>query len=351
VSVGRSGGRRVRLGLALALAVLLSALTPAFAVPAVAAPDTECREVRHTVSDLPLAPGDHVIAGTLCARPDATTVQLLVHGATYGRTYWDFPHQPEKYSYVRAMNEFGLATLNVDLLGVGDSEHPPSVHVTLPGQIAVVREMAKALRSGALGREFTKVVLVGHSLGTLLATAVATAHPDDVDGLIATGISHGFDHGMPSLLLEIATTPANSEGRFRELDSGYLTTRPGHRAQHFYHRPAADPDVIALDEATKETMTLGEIGTYPPTLVTSVPVTAPVLAVLGEHDGLSCRIVACSSLLSLWNRERLLYPAAASFGQVTVPDTGHDINLHPNAHIFFDRAAEWVAAVDAGTTP
>jgi pimeloyl-ACP methyl ester carboxylesterase len=185
----------------------------------------------------------------------------------------------------------------------------------------------------------------------LLATAVATAHPEDVDGLIATGISHGFDHGMPSLLLEIATHPANSENRFSGLDSGYLTTQPGNRAQHFYHEPAADPAVIAVDESTKETLTAGEIGTYPPTLVTSEPVTAPVLAVLGDHDGLSCRIIVCSSPVSPWNAERLLYPAAASFEQVTVPDTGHDINLHPNAHLFFDRAAEWVSAVDASSTP
>jgi len=338
--------------MAAVLTVLVVAAITALAAPAVAAPAIECHEARHTVSDLPLAPGDHVITGTLCAPPDAATVQLLVHGATYGRAYWDFPYEPETYSYVDAMNRAGLATLNIDLLGVGASDHPPSLQVTLPGQIEVVHQLVTALRNGELGQQFQKVVLVGHSLGTLLATAVATAHPDQVDGLIATGISHGFDHGMPSLLLEITTHPARLDGeRFSTLDSGYLTTQPGNRAQHFYYQPAADPAVIALDEATKQTMTLGEVSTDAPTLITSLTVRAPVLAVLGEHDGLSCRIIICSSPASLWNTERLLYPAAASFEQLTVPDSGHDLNLHPNAHIWFDRAAAWVSALDAGTTP
>jgi pimeloyl-ACP methyl ester carboxylesterase len=328
----------------------MAATIATFAVPAVAAPGDGCREVRHVVSDLPGAPGDHEIAGTFCAPPEATTVQLLVHGATYGRAYWDFPYQPEKYSYVDAMNGSGLATLNVDLLGVGDSAHPPSLQITLPSQIAVVHQLVQALRAGAFGQEFTKVVLVGHSLGTLLVTAVATAHPEDVDGLIATGISHGFDAGMPSLLLEIATHPANSEGgRFSGLDSGYLTTLPGNRTRHFYHEPAADPAVIALDEATKETLSIGEIGTDAPSLVTSLGVQAPVLAALGEHDGLSCNVIVCSAPLSPWNQERLLYPNAASFQQLTVPDSAHDINLHPNAHVFYNRAAEWVSTVVAGT--
>lgn len=322
------------------------------AVPAAAAPVTECREVRHAVSGLPGAPGDHVIAATLCARPDATTVQLLVHGATYGRSYWDFPYQPETYSYVDAMNVSGLATFSVDLLGVGESDHPPSVQITLPAQITVVHQLVQALRGGAFGQPFTTVVLVGHSLGTLLSTAVATAHPEDVDGLIATGIAHGFDAGMPSLLLEIATHPANREGgRFDRLDSGYLTTRPGNRAAHFYHEPAADAEVIALDEATKETMSIGEIASDAPSLVTSAAVRAPVLAVLGDHDGLSCNVIICSSPASAWNVERLVYPAAASFEQLTVTDTGHDINLHPNAHVFYSRAAAWVSALAARSTP
>jgi pimeloyl-ACP methyl ester carboxylesterase len=351
MSVGRGTGR-VRVGLAVVLSALVAAAIATFAVPAVAAPGDGCREVRHMVSGLPGAPGDHVIAGTLCARPDATTVQLLVHGATYGRAYWDFPYQPERYSYVDAMNGFGLATLNVDLLGVGGSDHPPSVQITLPVQIAVVHELVQALRGGAFGQEFTEVVLVGHSLGTLLSTAVAATYPEDVDGLIATGISHGFDTGMPRLLLEIATHPANREkGRFSGLDSGYLTTRPGNRATHFYHEPSADPEVIALDEATKQTMSIGEISTDAPSLVTSLAVQAPVLAVLGDHDALSCNVITCSSPASPWNLEGLLYVSAASFQQLTVLDSGHDINLHPNAHVFYSRAAEWVSTVVAGTTP
>ena len=45
------------------------------------------------------------------------TIQLLVHGATYNKIMWDFPYQPETYSYTQRMNAAGYSTIAVDLLG------------------------------------------------------------------------------------------------------------------------------------------------------------------------------------------------------------------------------------------
>lgn len=73
-----------------------------------------------------------------------------------------------------------------------------------------------------------------------------------VDGVIITGLQHEFG---PAFLREFwgMLHPANEEGgRFAAIDDGYLTSRPGQR--HLYYRSeAADPKVIALDEATKGT--------------------------------------------------------------------------------------------------
>ena len=45
------------------------------------------------------------------------TVQLLIHGATFNKIMWDFPYQPETYSWTKMMNKAGYTTVAVDLLG------------------------------------------------------------------------------------------------------------------------------------------------------------------------------------------------------------------------------------------
>lgn len=45
------------------------------------------------------------------------TLQILAHGATFNKRMWDFPYQPEKYSWTRSMNQDGYSTLALDLVG------------------------------------------------------------------------------------------------------------------------------------------------------------------------------------------------------------------------------------------
>ena len=49
------------------------------------------------------------------------TVQLLNHGATFKKEMWDFPYQPEKYSWVRRMHAEGYATFAWDQIGKTES--------------------------------------------------------------------------------------------------------------------------------------------------------------------------------------------------------------------------------------
>lgn len=88
---------------------------------------------------------EHEVYGELCLPTDADgnpvtpkTVQLLLHGITYGTYYWDFPDQKgtpgdesKKYSWVDYMTRAGYATFNIDHIEGGRSDHPPSVQVTL----------------------------------------------------------------------------------------------------------------------------------------------------------------------------------------------------------------------------
>lgn len=315
-----------------ATAAILVAPSPAQAT------ELTCRNITETVTNIPLAPGEHHITGTLCAGPANKTIQVLIHGATYSQEYWDFGHQPDKYSYVDAMNRKGVATLNIDRLGTATSSHPASVQVTMPAQVEVVHQLIAALRAGDYGQQFDRVALVGHSLGSIVSFGVANAYPADVDALIPTGMARGIDPAGAVQVMQALLHPAALDGgRFADLDPGYLTTRPGQRG--VFYSGSADPAVIAHDETTKETVTSGEFATAISTFLTLGR--HPIFTVMGEFDGLFCTIVACSSMLSPWRLERLAFPNARSFESLTVPNTGHDINLHPNGRLFFDAAAEY----------
>jgi pimeloyl-ACP methyl ester carboxylesterase len=341
------GLRAAAIGLAVVLCsfglvgVPLPAIVP---VPAVAE-EPDCRRTEFTAVRVPLVVSTPArVSGELCAAPGDKVVHLLVPGATYNSSYWDFPHQPERYSYVRAMRAAGISTFRLDRLGTGDSNRPASPELSLLSHAEVVRQLVPALRTGAFGQSFENVVIVGHSFGTLVTYAAVGSDPDLVDGVIATGVSRGPD--LPGLLEILATFshPAWREGgRFAGLDPGYLTTVPGQRGD-FYHGPSVDPQVVAVDEATKDVQSATDLATIALPLLSTLSFRKPVLNVMGDNDLVFCQLVPCSSPLSPWSAERLLFPHVPSYDSLVVRETGHNINLHPNAHVFFEKAIEWTRA-------
>lgn len=132
------------------------------------------------------------IQGQLCmpAGSAPTTVQLLIPGGTYNRVYWDLPYQPERYSYQRDMASHGYATFAVDRLGIGESTKPPSAVLVNSVEAESIHQVVDHLRAGRVGGvRFDRVVLVGHSLGSGVATLEAATY-HDVDGVILTGTTH-----------------------------------------------------------------------------------------------------------------------------------------------------------------
>src|SRR5688572_30431262 len=102
-----------------------------------------CREQKVSVALAPDRPADQTILTRLCApTPVANRVlHVLISGATYGSLAWDFPYQPERYSYVQALNRTGVATLNVDRLGIGASSHPDSADVNIESHIFIYHQL------------------------------------------------------------------------------------------------------------------------------------------------------------------------------------------------------------------
>lgn len=306
-----------------------------------------CTDVRVsvTISDGSSGP----IAGRLCVPPGSTTVQLLVHGFTYGQYYWDLPYQPKTYSYVNAANQAGYATLNIDRLGVGDSYHPPSALVTLENNANTVQQVIQALRSGQLGgTTFTKVVLVGHSYGSLTSFLTAGRF-QDVDALVATGASHQINAVNVTTGLVAPSEPATLDPKFAAsgLDLGYLTTRPGTRTV-FHNTHNTDPAVIALDEQLKQTGTAVELITALPQFLldASRQINIPVFAVNATDEPFFCNgllTADCSSSAALIASERPFYGSGTTLDALVVPNTGHDVTLARSAPQTLTAIQDWLS--------
>jgi pimeloyl-ACP methyl ester carboxylesterase len=330
----------------IALLMFCMALTT---IPVNAATDTKaCRFINVPIALAPNLPALYNIYGELCSPSSgpSNTVQLLIPGGTYSHIYWDFPYQPQNYSYVRALNKAGYSTLNIDPIGTGQSSHPLSALVTMDTNAYVVHEIVQDLRNGRIANQsFAQVLLVGHSVGSITAWIEAGTY-HDVDGVIITGLTH---HLNTVNLTAAATTlyPAMLDPRFagKPLDAGYLTTELGTRGKDFYFMPGVDPNTLATDETTKETVTSGELASFAPTIADgiSLHITVPVFVVVGQQDNLFCGLLAtdCSSETTVQQAEAPFYSSQALLQTVVIPNAGHDINLHETAPLWFAAATAW----------
>lgn len=341
-----------------AVAALAALLFPQVPVPAAAttAATTSaatsagvCQNVSLPVALAPGGPADQTIAGTLCrpaAQPSSTTVDVLVHGASYNRSYWDWPDQPDTYSYVARTLASGRAAFAYDRLGAGASSHPLSTLVTTAADAFALHQVVSSMRADGFGT----VDVVGHSFGSVVAIDEAASYRD-VDKLAVTGLLHSQGSGLAT----VAATfyPADTDPQFGPLfaDSGYLTTLPGTRASSFYDTATADPGIISYDEAHKDAISGTELsaGVSENELSAlanpSRLVTAPVLVLDGQQDGIFCGLtVNCADPSAVLAEEKPFYAGAARLAVATIPGTGHDVALHPSAAQSFAAVDQWLAS-------
>ncbi|MGW0993133.1 alpha/beta hydrolase [Streptomyces sp. NPDC002523] len=290
------------------------------------------------------------IAGWLVL-PDSATrneLQILLHGATYDHRYWDWPLEPQHYSYVRFATEHRRATLAIDRIGSGQSSRPPGRENTMRAQARALSHLVRAAKSGALaGHAFDRVVLVGHSLGSILAGAEAAWYAD-VDAVVLTGhlgVDSGAKDDDPRLgfgFRPVAEDPA--VGHLTGLvDDDYLTPKPETRVPMFYAPANADPDVLALDERIKGVITRGEVSDMGLASDAAEGLHVPTLAILGEHDAMQFDPATETSTHDAVKRAVPQAPPCFEF--VVLPDIGHNINLHRNPRMAYKAIAAWLDSV------
>lgn len=312
--------------------------------PHVQASSTACQEMQFPVS---VAGLPYTMAGTLCTpATSAGTVQVLIPGGFYNRSYWDISVEPQIRSFRRAMNNAGYATLTIDRLGTGHSSTPPSVLLTAIAQAGAVHQVVRALRSGSEGPQFDKVILGGHSLGSAIAVIEAATYRD-VDGVLVTGMAHRLN--ATGIIPIFATfVPAALDPKFsaKTLDLGYLTTMPGTRFDSLHKPGPFNAAVATFEESTKDVAAPTELvdaallGTVTPfTRLVGVP----VLSVMASNDPTFCGLLAtdCSSSEALRRSEQLFYSPAAQLQTFVVRGYGHSFNFAPNAPEYHNVVARW----------
>ncbi|HEX4963139.1 MAG TPA: alpha/beta fold hydrolase [Thermoanaerobaculia bacterium] len=307
--------------------------------------ELRCADVTLPVALAPNTTVTYDLYGVLCARGGIhqKTFQIALHGATYGHLYWDWPFQPEHYSYMRQATAAGYAVLNLDRIGSGRSAHPPAEMVDIESNAYVVHQVVQILRAGTRSVpvfgpfQAGKIALVGHSLGSLIAITEAATY-GDVDGVVLTGISHT----VTPRLGDVSFYPASLDPRFagKNLPDGYLTTVPGTR-DIFYQVPFFSPKVLSVDEQKKETVTVAELNSAVPALSLTTGIHVPVLLAVGDFDGAFCNPPSCTASGSLAVEADSFAPDTCLETRA-IPQSGHDLNLHFHAPLTYAILLNWM---------
>jgi pimeloyl-ACP methyl ester carboxylesterase len=324
----------------LCAAALLATGTLLTPLPANAA--VSCQNVSYPVRIglTPLVTTQETMAGRLCVPDGATTIQVLIPGGTYDRSYWDVGFEPSTHSFTRAQNNAGFATLALDRLGTGLSSKPLSTFVTASTQAGAVHQVISTLKP-----RFTKVIVAGHSIGSAMAMIEAGTYRD-VDGVLVTGFTHKMNY--------ITVIPVLANMVPAGLDAGYLTTMPNTRYNSFHKPGPLVAGAISFDESTKDVFAATEavdtILLNTVVIPISRQITVPVMLVVGNDThfcGNDFPLMGsdCSSAAALKADEGQFFPATPRLDTYILNGYGHSINYAPNAPDYHSVVATWARTI------
>ncbi len=286
------------------------------------------------------------VVGELCSRgkPAEKTLQLLISGAGYGPVYWDFPYEPETYSYVASATKKGHATFNLSRIGIGESDHPHGSLLDVDVHAYVIHQVVQFLRQD-MEVSFGPLVAVGHSMGSVISLAMAIRFPEDLDGVVLTGFAHNRNSEGSGAMSSSAYSAAEDPLFAEESWAGtYWTSVPGIRMDLFYFADNADPQAVETDEATKETLTISEVTSMIPYYDDrSLTIQVPVLIMIGDNDLLGCGgELDCQDHDMVEVLEQSFFSPAACIEANVIEQTGHNINLHLNAPQSYGLIHDWM---------
>jgi pimeloyl-ACP methyl ester carboxylesterase len=274
----------------------------------------------------------------------ARTVTLYLHGLGYGEFFWTFSAVPG-YDYATAMAKLGHASLVIDRLGYGASDHPNGNFSCLGGEADIAHQIIGDLRQGnysvtapATARPvaFTRVAIAGHSISGAIAEIEAYSYSDAAALLVMD-----YDDQGPSQLALSDTLQTGSA-------CGSLAQLTGNGYAYFGQTPAdfqaamfagADPAVEAAATKLRNPDPCGDYTSIAlalrqdPSELGSVHI--PALIVCAAKDALFPP-AACMSQASLYMFDN-------DVTVTTLPGAGHAVTLELAAPILRARVSAWLA--------
>ena len=266
---------------------------------------------------------------------------MLVHGFTYNHTYWDPPKKKlPTFSYARFMAQQGYPVLALDLLGTGESSIPDGFALNITESVSSLAQVLTAARSlsNPLGRDFKRIVLVGHSVGTAIAVTTAGTFPGITDFLVSTGWSFS-PHVVPlppGIIAASRVTP-------------YIRFPSPVREELFYFTPSARQSVIDFDNRVlADQFPSGVLAQGLPLLkalafgnfkaiqdISRVnEVNIPVLVQLGRFDDIAPPLMP--------EVDARLYSSSPDVSVEILERMGHSFNLHNNRLKSWTGINQWI---------
>jgi pimeloyl-ACP methyl ester carboxylesterase len=291
----------------------------------------------------PYAIRGHLVAPAATFDGDrARSVTLYLHGLGYGEFFWRF-RAVSGYDYATELARAGHASVVIDRLGYGTSDHPQGTATCVGAQADMAHQIIQALRAGHYSATetptFQRVALAGHSAGGLIAQ-VETYSFGDPDALVV--MSWADQGSSERALTTFAQTGQVCSGGGQPANgpAGYAyfgQTPSDFKAAMFFD---ASPEVISDATAMRNRDPCGDTNS----------VTTGIAA-----DQLGLPTIKVPVLLAYGDDDALFPPPAGSLQQprfagsrdVTatfLPDTGHAVTLERSAPELRKRVGSWLAA-------
>ncbi|KUN94863.1 alpha/beta hydrolase [Streptomyces caeruleatus] len=278
----------------------------------------------------------------LLSGEQAPAITFYQHGLAAGEWYWrlDVPG----YHHAEEMARRGHASLTIDRLGYGRSDHPDGRLLCLGGDADMTHQIVQQLKKGSYRTEgnrpraFGQVVLAGHDRGAQIAEIAAYSF-SDVDGLALTGFS---DSGL---------TDEDDARFFAALGScmqGGLPSRPDRGAAGYVHFDVgtrdfvrgnihdADPRALALATRLQNRHPCGvQVSQLEGVLVDTRrlgEIDVPVALVYGAQD----------RRVQGGREHRARFTGTDDTELLTVADAGHFLGVERGARQVQDFLASWL---------